>query len=123
MRLLLDEMYDPTIAEQLRGRGHDVASVYDFPTLVSVDDRDLLLAAIAEGRALVTENVRDLVPIETEIREAGTAHFGLVLTSNRRFPRHRSQVVGALVRALDVFLNDHGEDEPTSRIWWLRPTE
>ena len=27
MKLLLDEMYAPTIADQLRARGHDVASV------------------------------------------------------------------------------------------------
>lgn len=30
MRLLLDEMYPATIAEQLRARGHDVASVHDL---------------------------------------------------------------------------------------------
>ena len=29
MKLLLDEMYAPAIAEQLRARGHDVASVHD----------------------------------------------------------------------------------------------
>ena len=61
MRLLLDEMYPATLAEQLRARGHDVVSVHDadYHHLEGVPDAEVFAAAIADDRALLTENVAD----------------------------------------------------------------
>ena len=61
MKLLLDEMYAPRIAEQLRARGHDVALVHDPADrrLEGVPDDEAWASAVADGRALVSENVQD----------------------------------------------------------------
>ena len=58
MKLLLDEMYPRVIAERLGGRGHDVVSVHDAPGR-GAPDPEVLEYARSEGRALVTENIRD----------------------------------------------------------------
>lgn len=58
-KLLLDEMLSGEIAAQLRARGHDVRAVVEDPALVSTSDWDLLEYVTAQGRCLVTANVRD----------------------------------------------------------------
>ncbi|MDE3074827.1 MAG: DUF5615 family PIN-like protein [Chloroflexota bacterium] len=64
MRLLLDEMYAPAVAAELRVRGYDVASVHDraHAHLAGASDSDVLAAALREERTLVTENIRDYRP-------------------------------------------------------------
>ena len=61
MTLLLDEMYSPVVAEQLRARGHDAVSVHDpeYRYLEGAPDEEIFAAALAEERALVAENVPD----------------------------------------------------------------
>ena len=63
MKLLLDEMYAPAIAEQLRARGHDVASVHDaaYRALEGEPDEDVWAAALTDDRALVSEKFRTSV--------------------------------------------------------------
>lgn len=85
MRLLLDAMYSPAIAEQLRRYGHDVIAAREDPALADLPDPDLFVAAQADGRALVTENVGDFLLLDMLYREQGRAHAGLILTSNRGF--------------------------------------
>ena len=45
--------------ERLRAQGYDVLAATDDPSMASLPDDELLTAATAEGRALVTENVKD----------------------------------------------------------------
>jgi hypothetical protein len=106
LRLLLDEMYAPAVAAELRARGHDVASVHDAieTPLAGAPDADVLSAARREERTLVTENVRDYRPLESGLLADGSHHAGLVYTSNRQFPRGHPATTGQLVRALDVLL-------------------
>ena len=114
MKLLLDEMYPRVIADQLRGRGHDVMSVHDAPGRGS-QDADVLEYARQEGRAIVTENVRDFRPLAERAIEAGESHGGLVFTTDRRWPRHD---VGGLIDALDRLLLEH-PDQPVTMETWL----
>ena len=106
MRLLLDEMYAPTIASQLRLRGHDVVSFHELGDLLvtGASDADVLVAAQREERTLVTENVRDYRPLESALLADGSHHAGVVYTSNRQFPRGNPATAGRLVRALDALL-------------------
>jgi predicted nuclease of predicted toxin-antitoxin system len=106
MKLLLDEMYSSTIAEQLRARGHDVASVHDleYRALEGEADEDIWAAAIADDRALVSENVGDFRRIEAEALARGRPTARLVFTTDRQFPRGDSATVGRLVLALDGLL-------------------
>jgi hypothetical protein len=102
--LLLDEMLSGVIAEQLRAPGHDVVAVVDDPALVGLPDEDILAAAMG-GRALVTANIKDFVPLDQRYKASGPAHAGLVLLSAKTFPQDRA-FVGAIVSALDKLLNE-----------------
>jgi predicted nuclease of predicted toxin-antitoxin system len=106
MKLLLDEMYAPSIAEQLRVRGHDVASVHDreHRALEGAPDEEVWTAAIADARALVSENVRDFRRIEAAALARGEPTVSLILTTDRQFPRGDPATIGRLVLALDALL-------------------
>ena len=58
-RLLLDEMFSPAVAAELRARGHDGIAVADLPDLRSKCDEEVFAWASAENRWLLTENVKD----------------------------------------------------------------
>jgi predicted nuclease of predicted toxin-antitoxin system len=106
MRLLLDEMYTPTIAEQLRARGHDVASVHDpeYRTLEGEPDEDVWVAALAADRVLVTENVQDFRRIEADALSRAQPAVRLIFTTDRQFPRGDPASIGRLITALDALL-------------------
>jgi predicted nuclease of predicted toxin-antitoxin system len=121
VKLLLDEHYSPRIAEHLRARGHDVKAVAAQPDLAGLADRTLITAARRDGRALLTENAADFMPIVTELTRAGTPHAGIILANPHRFPRSRDSM-GRLVEALHDLLVAHPQDEAfADRIAWLGP--
>jgi Domain of unknown function (DUF5615) len=107
VRLLLDEMYPAIVAEQLRSRGHDVVSVHDpeHRRLEGASDEELFAAALADNRALVTENVPDFRRLEVDTLARDEAHAALVFTSNRHFPRGQPGTTGRLVEALHRLLS------------------
>ncbi len=119
MRLLVDEMYPPAVADQLRRRGHDVSAVTERSELRAFDDRQVFSVAQQERRAVVTENVVDFVPLADAIDQRGGRHHGLVLVSPANYPRGRQHTLGQLVRALDSLLREHPEEEPTGFRHWL----
>src|SRR5579859_6271102 len=98
-------MWPTAIAEQLRCRGHDVDSVAERPELRGQPDDVIFARAQAENRAIVTENAADYRRIATYRPHGVPAHYGLILTSNRRFPRHDSRTIGRIVSALDDVLS------------------
>lgn len=106
MKLLLDEMYPAIVAEQLRVRGHDVFSVHDpeHRRLEGAPDEEVFATAVAEERALVTENVPDFRRLEAEALGRGETTPGLILTTNRQFPRGDPGTIGRLVLALAALL-------------------
>lgn len=121
MKLLLDEHYSPRIAEQLRARGHNVTAVVAQPALAGLADRALITAARRDGRALLTENVGDFMPIATELARTATRHAGIILANPHRFPRSHDGM-GRLVDALHEFLVAHPQDDEfADRIAWLAP--
>ena len=106
MKLLLDEMYTPTIAEQLRARGHDAASIHDpeYRMLEGEPDDEVWAAAIADDRALVSENVQDFRRIEANALAHAQPVARLIFTTDRQFPRGDPATLGRLVSALDALL-------------------
>ena len=124
MRLLIDEMWPRAVAEQVRQHldaGRDaVVAVVERDDLRSRPDAEIFSAAQEEGRAVVTENVRDFRPLAARRQAQGRVHAGLVLTSNRRWPRARAETAGRLVVALvDLVAHDTTAGEPSSRELWL----
>lgn len=100
--LLLDEMFSPAIAAQLRARGHDVIAVAAEPTLRALSDAELYAWAGSNGRRLVTENAKDFRPLLQ--RADSSTGAALLLTSSRTFPRSRRSA-GTLVVAIDSWLS------------------
>lgn len=101
--LLLDEIFTDDIAQQLRIKGYDVISVVADPALVGLPDDRILAYATAEGRALVTANIKDFVPLDARYRAADQPHAGLILVSTKTFPQNRgfpSAVTTALAALL-----------------------
>ena len=109
--LLLDEMFSDAIAQQLRAVGHDVIAVVADPALVSLPDDQILAHAAAAGRALVTANIKDFMPLDGQYRAAGQSHAGLILVSTKTFPQDRG-FVGAIASALAALL-DTTRSRPT----------
>jgi predicted nuclease of predicted toxin-antitoxin system len=118
VRLLLDEMFPPAVAAELRALGHDVVAVADRPDLRSKSDAEIFAWASGEKRWLLTENVKDFRPIMLQALQAGAPGCGLLFTSSRAFPRSRKNP-GPLIRALHSWLNAGPPAPPVTESWLL----
>ncbi len=105
MKLLLDEMWPPAIAAALRERGHDVVAVAERSDLRGKPDEVIFAEALADARAIVTENVVDYRPLASAAIRVGRASPTLIFTSNRTYPRASRRTAGRLVTALDSLLS------------------
>ena len=115
MKLLLDEHLSGVVAEQLRRRGHDVVAVAHVE-LQGSSDEAILARAIEDGRAPVTNNIRDFRPLHARYLTTGVMHYGIVLVPASAYSFKRSGV-GALVQGLDQLLTSSPSDDA------LRDTE
>jgi predicted nuclease of predicted toxin-antitoxin system len=109
--VLLDEMFSDAIAQQLRAKGYDVVSVVAHPALVGLPDDQILAYATTEGRALVTANIKDFMPLDSRYRAAGQAHPGLILVSTKTFPQDRGFPT-AVTSSLEVLLGGADKLQP-----------
>lgn len=115
MKALIDEQLSPQIAVLLRDAGYDVLAVADRDDLVGRSDRIVFEVAGREGRALVTNNVKDFRPLAAEWLAAGRTHPGLILLPSAR-TRTRS-AVPALARVIEAVLRAHPEGIAGSERW------
>lgn len=115
--LVLDEMFSPVIAAELRSRGFDVLSVADDPQLRSMSDPELYKWATERDRRIVTENVKDFRPLARQ----ETAGPGLLFTSARTFPRSRRSS-GLLIGAIDAWLRTSDAGLRVPEVWLQRPS-
>lgn len=119
-RLLLDEMFHPSIAAQLVERGHDCRSVVADPTLRQRADADLMALAVAEGRTLVTNNVVDFERLRRDRIAESAPVPPLIYTSDAAFPRNR-RYVGRVVEALDAAAKTDAAGRHGG-VLWLSPS-
>ncbi len=120
MRLLLDEMHDPAVAQALRRSDRDVLAIAELPLLKGLSDAIVLACSTLDGRALVTEDVNDFVTLHAVMMATETPHAGMILTHPRRFPRDRRDALSQLASALSRFLVDVAPRlEGTPFLWWL----
>jgi hypothetical protein len=117
--LLLDEMFSDSVAQQLRAKGYDVVSVVAQPDLVALPDDQILAYAATEGRALVTANIKDFVPLDGRYRAAGQAHSGLILVSTKTFPQNRGFTT-AITTALETLLGGTDKVQPSQVLFLTR---
>lgn len=104
-RLLLDENVTPDLARALRHRGFDAVHAEDRG-LKATDDALVFAAAVREGRAVLTQNVRDFVPIVREYAERGERHFGLIVSPERNLREFLTGTLRLLARRSAEDLRD-----------------
>ena len=118
MKLLLDEMWPPSVAQQLRARDHDVTGVVELDELRGSPDEVIFAFAQEEDRTVVTEDASGFVPLAANVLRSGGTHCGLILTTAWSFPRHNPRTYGRLVFTLHVLLSEN--DNLDGRDDWLR---
>lgn len=118
IRYLLDEHYPGWLADALTAEGIDTVALNAHrPDLRGVDDRTVLVAAVAEQRVVVTEDVNTF---SAAIALTGP-HVGIVYCHHARFPRTRSGLE-RLRRALAELAKQPPEGLGEHPIeWWLAP--
>jgi len=119
VKLLLDEMLSPAIAQQLRARGHDVEAIKGNPLREALSDPEVMNLARKQGRALVTNNLVDFRPLHHEaIAPGGPGHYGMVFMPGSY--RRTKADVGRIVDALEAKLAESpGDDALASGETWL----
>jgi hypothetical protein len=119
VKLLLDEMLSPVVAQQLRDRGHDVEAIAGHPLHAALSDREVMDLARGQRRAIVTNNVVDFRPLHHEaVTPGGIGHFGMVFMSGDY--RRTKADIGRIVVALEVKLAAFpGEQELANGETWL----
>jgi predicted nuclease of predicted toxin-antitoxin system len=115
VKALLDEQLSPQIAVLLRKAGYDVEAVAERDDLVGSSDRVVFEAACREGRAVVTNNIKDFRPLAAEYLAQGRVHAGLVLLPSAR-TRSRN-AIAAIARAIDNVLEENPDGLNASERW------
>ena len=112
-------MYDPQIAERLRGFGHDAVHVSDRPDLKAAGDELIFNVAQNERRAIFTNNVRDFMPVVHVAIQGGAVFYGVVFSNDRSLPRMKSNT-STIASLLHTLLEQHADDETLpSGVHWL----
>lgn len=107
------------MADQLNAKGHDVRTVVADPEFAGLPDEDVLIGAAEAGRALITANIKDFMPLDARSRASGRSHAGLIMVSSRTFPQNKAYVV-AVAGALDALLATDGGIEPGGVVFLAR---
>jgi nucleoside-diphosphate-sugar epimerase len=118
VKVLLDEHISPHVARALRDRGYDVIAVAERQELRGADDRQVLLAAEAEGRVTVTADIRDFSRLGFDRLPNRRWHAGIVLASPTTFPLSDA-AFGTLVRALEHLMAEKAVVDVSGEVIWL----
>jgi hypothetical protein len=112
-------MFTDDVAQQLRSQGYDVISVVADPALIGLPDDQILAHATTEGRALVTANIKDFIPLDTRYRAADQSHAGLIHVSTKTFPQSRG-FPSAATAALAALLGNTAKIQPGQVLFLTR---
>jgi predicted nuclease of predicted toxin-antitoxin system len=115
VRTILDEQLSPQIAALLRKASYDVDVVADRDDLAGRSDRTVFEVACREGRAVVTNNIKDFRPLAAEFLAQGKVHSGLVLLPSTR-TRSRAKIA-TLATAIGNVLRDNPDGIASSERW------
>ena len=112
--LYTDEDVTDDLAPALRRRGYDAQSTAEAGN-VSLADEDQLRYAAAQGRALFTYNIADIIALARQWHAQGIDDAGIIVSeqfSQRQF--------GALLRQLLRLLDNLTADEMRQQIIYLQ---
>jgi predicted nuclease of predicted toxin-antitoxin system len=103
VKLYLDEGISPKVSEILRKRGLDALSAHETGMLEASDDKQLAFAA-AEGRAMVTGNRNDFIPLTVQFFNDLKPHRGLIIVPHT--------IPGSEFSKLATLLMKYSKDHP-----------
>jgi hypothetical protein len=113
IRLYTDEMLPARLASVLRQHGYDVVSCHDVRRANrAIPDEDQLSYAAAQGRAILTYNMVDYVPLDQSWKAAGRRHAGIVLSP-------AVEDFGTLLRRVQRHLDRYAPTEQDDLVLWL----
>jgi predicted nuclease of predicted toxin-antitoxin system len=111
VRLFTDEMVSPDVAEQLERHSYDALSCQAARRL-GLGDEEQLAYATAEGRAIVSFNARDFIPLDAQWKADGRPHAGIIITT-------AEMDTGRLVRWLARHLDTVAPPLQDNTLLWL----
>lgn len=104
------------VGKALAEGGHDVRALDSEIELEGLSDPEVLELAAAEGRVLVTANIRDFEPLLREWAGEGRSHAGVILVPSSV----RNEAFGVLISGVEETIVDTTQEEWTDRVEWLR---
>lgn len=110
VRLFLDEDVWPGLAEALRERGFDAVHAHEVER-GGLPDAGQLAYAAQVGRAILTHNAKDFVPLAAEWFFEGRVHAGIILSPQLE--------KGELLRRMLNLLRDFSEQEMANTVRFL----
>jgi predicted nuclease of predicted toxin-antitoxin system len=117
MRILLDaHISSRTVGKALIEGDHDLRALDSEPELEGLSDPEVLQLAAAEGRVLVTANIRDFEPLLREWAGEGHPHARVILVPSSV----RNEAFGVLITGVEETLADTEQEEWVDRVAWLR---
>lgn len=108
MRILLDEMYGPSLVRALDAHEVEVVTAIELG-LAGLSDADLLDAAAERDFVLLSENVADFARLASELVAAGRHHPGVLIAFSSRFSR-RPNGIPHIAAALGAIASDDLRD-------------
>lgn len=119
MRLLLDAHISPALAHGLLLDGVDTVSMRDWlgGNYRAATDEQILTAAAADERVLVTYDLRTIPTLLREWGASGRPHAGVVLVDDKTLA---SSNVGGLRSALRALVTELGNEVWSNRVVFLR---
>jgi predicted nuclease of predicted toxin-antitoxin system len=120
MRLLLDAHLSPGLAEALQQAGVDAVGLQRWHDgeLLNSPDEEILVAAIADDRILVTSDRATMPAHLRRLAEDGVRHSGVVFV---RTVDSRASRIGSVSRRLVALLQAASGSEWTDRVVYLPP--
>ncbi|HSK85559.1 MAG TPA: DUF5615 family PIN-like protein [Rubrobacter sp.] len=117
MRILLDaHISGRTVGKALTENGHNVRAIDSEPELEGLSDPEVLELATAEGRILVTANIRDFEPLLREWAGESRPHTGVILVPSSV----RNEAFGVLISSVEETLADSVQEDWIDRVAWLQ---
>lgn len=117
MKLLLDaHISGRVVGKSLGCNGHDIRALDSEAELEALPDPDVLELAAAEGRILVTANIRDFEPLLREWAGESRSHAGVILVP----PSVRNEDFGILIQGIEKTLDLDTQEGWADRVEWLR---
>src|SRR5215210_4487942 len=113
MKILLDaHISGRTVGKALIEGGHDIRALDSEPELEGYSDPEVLQLAAAEGRVLVTANIRDFEPLLREWAGESRPHAGVILV-----PRSvRNEAFGVLISGVEEAIAGTDQEEWVDRV-------